>query len=156
MHSKIFGRVVAIAAFLSALASSTRPTSAGTITFSDGTFNAGDWSNGVVVESTGSAGATQSAQQMLAGGNPGAYWQFTTSMPADSAPFLVFQEGYFNNAAIYNPSVSGAITGMIGGLNLSAINPDGGQVAGGLLLMQNGIMYDCKRPCDPIRRMGEI
>ncbi len=77
-----------------------------TVIISDGTFNPSDWAVNVTV-STG--GATQTAQQNLSGGNPGAYRYMTHPLPLGPSSIGV---AHLFQPASYTPSTQGAIISM--------------------------------------------
>jgi hypothetical protein len=90
--------------------------SAAVSTFFDGTFNAGDWVSGPVISSINAVAANLTNQQNLTGGDPGAFSKFSTAVSGVGLS-SVYRVSYFNNAAIYDPSSSGAILKMSGGFN---------------------------------------
>ena len=102
---------------------------ADTVTFSDGTFNSGDWSLNVL------GNGTATATQMTSGGNPGAFRQVTDNV--DGIAMGAFQ---FKNGAVYNPSTQGAILSLDYSEDGIILAGSGNFGAGGAL-MQNGVLY---------------
>jgi hypothetical protein len=112
-----------------------------TTTFSDGTFNSADWTPGPSVRSTNAATGSIIDQQMLSGGNPGAYWQFTMSISASGTS--EYRRTYFNHSATFTPSLSGPITGMTGGFTMDLLSYATifDVYDAGIVLQQNGSVY---------------
>ena len=76
-------------------------------TFSDGTFNNGDWAATKIVDTTPDPSqSSMSAQQTATGGNPGPYLGVTQS--ASGTGTVTF--GNIDQAAVYDPRTSGAIS----------------------------------------------
>jgi hypothetical protein len=114
----------------------------GTTTYSDGTFVESDWTAGPAVASANSNNGLLTHQQVLSGGNPGAYWQFMTSESA-SGSASTYHQAFFNNAATYNPAISGPIVGMSGGfsMNLFSYTSIFDVYDASIALEQNGTVY---------------
>ncbi len=112
-----------------------------TTTFFDGTFNSSDWTLGPQVYTDNAANGSIINVQSLTGGDPGAFWESTTSVTATGTS--MYRNTFFNNAAIYNPSISGAITGMSGGFmnELLSFTSIRDVVDAGIVLRQNGGVY---------------
>jgi hypothetical protein len=108
---------------------------AGSITFTDTTFNPSNYS----ITTFQSAGETVNVSQTLTGGNPGAAMQINTTVPAGSTIAL---EYFLNSMFVYNPATQGAI----GSINLSQdVNmQSGGGVqaeSAAFLISQGGNLY---------------
>ncbi|MGD0768917.1 MAG: hypothetical protein ABSB42_12100 [Tepidisphaeraceae bacterium] len=115
------------------------------VTFSDGTFLNANWSATKVIDTTDGQAATFSAGQVASGGNPGAYRQTTLNWYYDGV-YAGFSQGIWvaelDDNAIYNPSVSGAISSLsfsMDGLLVGTNNEAG--VGESLLAFQNGTYY---------------
>jgi hypothetical protein len=104
-------------------------------TFSDGTFNPGDWP--AIINFAG-GGGTVGASQQPSGGNPGSYYQLTiTANPGPSGT-----AAFFNNPAFtYTPSSQGAITSVTFSFDLSHQGGAGLAAFANLALEQNGHIY---------------
>src|SRR6202011_2948249 len=104
-------------------------------TFSDVTFNPGDWP--AIVNFAG-GGGTAGASKKTSGGNPGSYYQVTIT--ANSGPSGT--AAFFNNSAFtYTPASQGAINSVTFSFDL--INQGGTAAAAfaNLALEQNGHIY---------------
>jgi hypothetical protein len=103
------------------------------VTFSDGTFNNADWS--LISSSTGTGFATQN--QVLTGGNPGAYLNVTLTSNND----WTFATSLMKLAQ-YDPQTQGAITNLsesFDNIQYGIVGAFGQGVAPDIL--QNGVVY---------------
>ena len=101
---------------------------AGTLTFTDGSFNPADWS--VTVRGSG----TTTASQIPTGGNPDAFRQITNNVTS-------MMWGYhMNNGAVYNPSAQGAIT-SIDYAEDAIVIAGSGNLGSGPAVMQGGKLF---------------
>lgn len=131
------GRQRAIAALVVLGYFAAQPASAATVTFTDGTFVDGDWAASKIVDTTAGATASFVAGQVTVGGNPGAYRQVQHTYDAG-----IIAVGHVKSAAVYDPSVTGAIQFIDYGFDLIHLNPPPSQaVAYGLVLLQAGAYY---------------
>jgi hypothetical protein len=112
-----------------------------TTTFFDGTFNLADWTPGPTIGVVNAGNVSTSNQQVLSGGNPGAFWQFTTSI--NETGTSTYHRTFFNNASIFTPSALGAITSMSGGfsMNLLSLTSVRDVFDTELVIQQNGSVY---------------
>ena len=78
------------------------------VTFSDGTFSDPDWT---LSDYTIGGGGVSSATQQVVGGNPGAFREVTTSIPAGGGERRVFSFN-FRNGALYDPQAQTAIASI--------------------------------------------
>ncbi len=131
MNKRLFlGLVFLIVAFVNHAAF------AGSVTFSDGTFNDTDWYADVIKYSGPSP--SFSAYQAVSGGNLGAYRNVQQHYGGDGGIWL----GHWLDDATYNPSAQGAITTIDSSFDLILF--DGGDsdtVAYMILLEQDGVVY---------------
>src|SRR5215467_8221788 len=97
------------------------------VVFSDGTYADADWT---IVNQFGLI----SAGQQPTGGNPGTYRQVALAV-GQNVPFV----GQLNKTYVYDPSVSGAITGITYTIDLETTNAEGATYFA--LLSQNGNLY---------------
>ena len=97
------------------------------VVFSDPTYADADWT---IVNQFGLI----FAGQQPTGGNPGSYRQVALGVGQD-VPFV----GQLNKTFVYNPSVSGAITGITYNIDLETTNAEGATYFA--LLSQNGNLY---------------
>ena len=105
------------------------------VSFSDGTFNPGDWP--AIVNFAG-GGGTAGASHKTSGGNPGAFYQVTIT--ANSGPSGT--AAFFNNSAFtYTPSSQGAINSVTFSLDLANQGGTAGVAFANLALEQNGHIY---------------
>ncbi len=116
---------------------------AGTITFSDSTFNNADWDLTSFsipnIDGVHGGTGTVSATQSPSGGNPGEYRYILNSVNAIS-DYTAIEGFHINNTAIYNPQTQGAISSI--DYSEDAINFGWGDGhATGLALKQNGQFY---------------
>lgn len=102
----------------------------------DATFNTADWSK--TVRST-TGGATDTVQQLLAGGNPDAFRQMTHTLPSPSSISVV----HLFLASAYDPSISGPITSIDYREDQIEFSPPFSGAAIGALpaLRQDGVFY---------------
>jgi hypothetical protein len=101
-------------------------------TFFDGTFSNSDWSEVLYVNGNG---GSSSAAQTASGGNPGSFYQVTTSVnpgPACGAGV------YLRNGFTYSPSTQGAIYNLDYSVDLIAISLYGEAEP---VVSQNGNIY---------------
>ena len=109
------------------------------VTFSDGTFNPGDWPT---IVSFGGTGGTSGAGQHTSGGNPGQFYQVTLTTNPTTATTGAGVASFFNNSAFnYNPSLQGAINSVSFSLDLISLGGNGGAAFANLALEQNGHIY---------------
>jgi hypothetical protein len=107
------------------------------VAFRDGTFADADWAATVISDTSAGHVGTFLAQQVGAGGNPGAY-RYVRHNYCQGA-FIV---GHLRAGAVYDPAVQGAATTISGSYDLTHINPPPGQGVGyGLLLRQGDTYY---------------
>jgi hypothetical protein len=118
---------------------SIQPANAGTIVFSDGAFNDGDWS--VEVFLLEGNGGTFTAQQIGSGGVPGSYREIglTVNEGSELSGIAVFSRC---RNATYDPAVYGAITGIAYHEDSRCLDASGacGQ-RGGIALKQSGRVF---------------
>jgi hypothetical protein len=90
-------------------------------------------------------GGTEISQQSLTGGDPGAFWKSSITVNAvDTSRYAL---SYFDKAAIYEPSMSGAILGLSGGFRMSLLSYTSirDSFEASLVLRQNGGVYVTRR-----------
>jgi len=97
------------------------------VVFSDSTYADADWT---IVNQFGLI----FAGQQPTGGNPGSYRQVALGV-GQNVPFV----GQLNKTFVYNPSISGAITGITYNIDLETTNAEGATYFA--LLSQNGNLY---------------
>jgi hypothetical protein len=97
------------------------------VVFSDSTYADADWT---IVNQFGLI----SAGQQPTGGHPGSYRQVALGV-GQNVPFV----GQLNKTFVYDPSVSGAITGITYNIDLETTNAEGATYFA--LLSQNGNLY---------------
>jgi hypothetical protein len=131
MNKRIFlGLVFLIIAFVN------HATLAGSVTFSDGTFNNDDWYTEIVKYS--GPMPSYSAYQATSGGNPGAYRNVQQHFGGDGDIWL----GHWFDGATYNPSTQGAITTIDSSFDIILFNGGASETVGYMILLeQNGIVY---------------
>jgi hypothetical protein len=118
------------------------PSLAGTVTFSDGTFNLANYNQTVYTNNTGPAGATYSVTQDTASGNPLPALDFHLDWTVNTT-FTVFV-GLINSGFTYNPATA-AISTIDFSLDRNVTFTSGTVVqsnaAATALLQQNGKFY---------------
>jgi hypothetical protein len=111
---------------------------AGTITFSDQDFNAGDW--GLIEFAVG--GGTTSVTRETSEGNPGAYRQITNTVPTPSSGGYATVFGIQLRAdATYDPAVRGAIDSVDYSEDATLLSGFNQGQATGPALRQDGHFY---------------
>ena len=118
---------VLLSLFLVASAATAPEAGANQVVFSDSIYADADWT---IVNQFGLI----SAGQQPTGGNPGSYRQVALSV-GQNIPFV----GQLNRNFVYNPSVSGEITGITYKIDLETTNAEGATYLA--LLSQNGNLY---------------
>ncbi len=126
--------IVLLAAFLS---STHLPASSGPITFSDGTFDAADWTSFKIEDTTPGQSGIFTATQVMTGGNPDAHHRVT----------LTFVDGYLiighmRDGAVYDPSTQGG--GLLIDFSMDVYRFDpapNAYMSYNLLLFQNDTYY---------------
>ena len=89
-----------------------------------------------------SAGISVSESQAASGGNPGAYYSFTGSLPVWSGQTQYLRQTHFTPNAVYNPVTNGAITFISGGFSQGSFTFNNNVVfETGLIIRQNGNLY---------------
>lgn len=110
---------------------------ASTIQFLDGTFAEADWSAAKILDNTPAAGASFTASQSGSGGNPGEFRQVTHVYGLGS--IIV---GHLNDAATFDPTVSGGILSLAYSYDLERLQLDSsGAVAYTPVIFQNNAWY---------------
>ena len=108
------------------------------VTFTDSTFNDLDWTDLKVADSTPGQNGTYSAQQVTAGGNPGAYRGFTHNWTGPGAIYV----GHIKSGAEYDPSVQGAIQSVSFSIDAAWFSTNShNAVAFAPLIIQDGNYY---------------
>src|SRR5438046_1255666 len=74
-------------------------------TYGDGTFTPGNWST-ATFQVFNSAGITVGESQALSGGNPGAYYSFSGSLPVYNGSTQYLRQMHFTPNAVYHPATS--------------------------------------------------
>ena len=115
-----------------------------TTLFSDSTFSLGSYTQTAYLNNTVAAGASPSLTQNAGFGNPAASLQFDVSWNVDTM-FTAFY-GMINTGFSYNPSTSGAISGINFSLDrYTTYSPSGivvlANATAGALLQQGGNFY---------------
>lgn len=110
-----------------AIVAEARAATIGQVVFSDGTYADADWT---IVNQFGLV----FAGQVPTGGHPGSYRQVALAV-GQNVPFV----GQLNKTYVYDPSVSGAITGITYNIDLETTNAAGATYFA--LLSQNGNLY---------------
>jgi len=118
---------VILSLFLFASTATASEAGANQVVFSDSTYADADWT---IVNQFGLI----SAGQQPTGGNPGSYRQVALGV-GQNIPFV----GQLNRNFVYNPSVSGEITGITYKIDLETTNAEGATYLA--LLSQNGNLY---------------
>ena len=115
------------------------PGQAVAVTFSDSTFNNGDWTEQLGFVSPSATGVSFSTTQVGSGGNGGSFRQTTHNWTGPGG----MNVHHMNNAAVYDPGVSGAISSIDFSFDLNWLNAPGptNAVSYRLLLLQDGIFY---------------
>ena len=111
-------------------------TARGQITFTDGTFQNGDWTKSVINSTNG---ATDSVAQVSAGGNPGAYRFMEHDLPPSSS-ISVFHS---MNVATYTPKTEGPIVALNYSEDQIEFNPPfpGATIGAQPAIQQDGVLY---------------
>lgn len=110
---------------------------ANTILFFDGTFADADWTAAKILDNTPAAGASFTASQVGAGGNPDGYRQVTHVYGLGSIVV-----GHLSDTATFDPSVSGGIVSLAYGYDLERLQLTGsGAVAYTPAIFQNNAWY---------------
>ena len=114
------------------------------VVFQDDTFANGNWTATKIFDGTSGSAGTFSAGQVGSGGAPGSYRE-TTLGTSGAGVIVVAQE---MSGAVYNPAVSGAISGLsyIFSVSATSVTPDldpspGTYVEISLLIKQGGVYY---------------
>jgi len=111
--------------------------SANTILYFDGTFADADWSAAKILDNTPAAGASFTASQSGAGGNPDEFRQVTHVYGLGS--IIV---GHLKDSATFDPSVSGSIVSLAYSYDLERLQLDNsGAVAYTPVIFQNNAWY---------------
>jgi len=110
---------------------------AGTITFSDGTFNDSDWTS--VIQQWGNGGSVITTP-VASGGSPGAYLQVVTSVNG-GPPESTVVGAFFRVGAAYDPSAQGAITGIDYSESDKMFIGSGDGQGAGAAVRQGGLVY---------------
>jgi hypothetical protein len=82
---------------------------AGPVTFTDDTFAAGDWSATKVADTSPDSAGTFQAEQVAAGGNPGAFRRTTLSWFNFGAGFAHVDVAHLRDQFVHDPATDGAI-----------------------------------------------
>ncbi|MHC4535627.1 MAG: glycoside hydrolase family 16 protein [Planctomycetota bacterium] len=114
----------------------------GSVTFSDGVFNASDWQ--LVTEQSGNGGSVSFSQEST-GGNPDEYLRITDTVNA-APPYSIVCGAFFNTGAIYFPQTQGEIVSLEYSEDSIMLSGWGQGQATGLALRQNGVLYYAYTP----------
>ncbi len=114
----------------------------GPVVFSDSTFANGDWTAVKIEDTTPGQAATFQAEQVAAGGNPGAFRRTTLSWFGNGEELAIIQVGHIREAFVYDPATSGAIASISFAWDLIELDPSGeGATCRYFLLLRQGDTY---------------
>jgi hypothetical protein len=120
-----------------ALAVQAMTADAAIVTFTDSEFSDADWTTAIFRQDPGIA---YSAKQVLSGGHPGSYLQFSGTYSGIVLPAIVL-EAHWLNGAVIDPTVDGAIQTLRYSADFGNITSNNNILEFYLALFQNGSIY---------------
>jgi hypothetical protein len=119
------------------------------VTFSDGTFNPGDWSE-YSIQPTG--GATAASVQISTDGNPDAYRRITHTLPANSSIWIA----YIYLQGVYDPKIGGAIDHIDYSEDQIEFSPpfSGAAIGWAMFIVQDGRIFSATSSSDAFTNLS--